>query len=117
MAATLGRTVTGARGLLDRVFPRGAIVLAVLSLAYFATGIIRNRVFANTYGAGAELDAYNAAFRIPEIALDVLVAAGLTAPFVPIYSRLRHDTGDEPANDFGRTVLTGAVGLMTVASV
>ena len=85
---------------------------------YFATGIIRNRVFANTYGAGAELDAYNAAFRIPEIALDVLVAAGLTAPFVPIYSRLRHDEGDdEPANDFGRTVMTGAVGLMTVASI
>ena len=54
-------------------------------------GIVRNRVFANTYGAGAELDAYNAAFRIPEIALDVLVAAGLTAPFVPIYSSLRHD--------------------------
>ena len=109
--------VATARALLDRVFPRGAILLSVLSLAYFATGIIRNRVFANTYGAGAELDAYNAAFRIPEIALDVLVAAGLTAPFVPIYSRLRHDTGDEPANDFGRTVLTGAVGLMTVASI
>jgi putative peptidoglycan lipid II flippase len=109
--------VATARGLLDRVFPRGAILLSVLSLAYFATGIIRNRVFANTYGAGAELDAYNAAFRIPEIALDVLVAAGLTAPFVPIYSRLRHDSGDEPANDFGRTVLTGAVGVMTVASV
>ena len=78
---------------------------------------MRNRVFANTYGAGAELDAYNAAFRIPEIALDVLVAAGLTAPFVPIYSRLRHDVGDEPANDFGRTVLTGAVGLMAIASI
>jgi putative peptidoglycan lipid II flippase len=81
-------------------------------------GIIRNRVFANTYGAGAELDAYNAAFRIPEVALDVLVAAGLTAPFVPIYSRLRHDEGDDlAANDFGRTVLTGAVGLMTIASI
>ena len=117
MAATVGTIVTGARGLLDRVFPRGAILLSVLSLGYFATGIIRNRVFANTYGAGAELDAYNAAFRIPEIALDVLVAAGLTAPFVPIYSRLRHDDGDEPANDFGRTVLTGAVGLMAIASV
>jgi putative peptidoglycan lipid II flippase len=105
------------RALVDRVFPRGAILLSVLSLGYFATGVIRNRVFANTYGAGAELDAYNAAFRIPEIALDVLVAAGLTAPFVPIYSRLRHDDGDEPANDFGRTVLTGAVGLMAVASI
>jgi putative peptidoglycan lipid II flippase len=109
--------IATARGMLDRIFPRGAILLSVLSLGYFATGIIRNRVFANTYGAGAELDAYNAAFRIPEIALDVLVAAGLTAPFVPIYSRLRHDDGDEPANDFGRTVLTGAVGLMTIASI
>jgi putative peptidoglycan lipid II flippase len=106
------------RRLSERVFPRGAILLSVLSLAYFATGIVRNRVFANTYGAGAELDAYNAAFRIPEIALDVLVAAGLTAPFVPIYSRLRSDEGDDrSANDFGRTVLTGAVVVMTVASV
>ncbi len=111
------RLVAATRSLLDRIFPRGAILLSVLSLGYFATGIIRNRIFANTYGAGSELDAYNAAFRIPEIALDVLVAAGLTAPFVPIYSRLRHDAGDDAANDFGRTVLTGAVGLMMVASV
>ena len=90
----------------------------MLSLAYFAMGIVRNRVFANTYGAGVELDAYNAAFRIPEIALDVLVAAGLTAPFVPIFSSLRRTAGDDrAANDFGRTVLTGAVVAMTVASV
>ena len=67
----------------DRIFPRGALILSVLSLGYFATGIVRNRVFANTFGAGSELDAYYAAFRLPEIALDVLVAAGLTAPFVP----------------------------------
>ena len=110
--------VATARSQLDRVVPRGAIVLTVLSLAFFAMGIVRNRVFANVYGAGAELDAYNAAFRIPEIALDVLVAAGLAAPFVPIYSRLRHDAGDDRwANEFGQTVLTGAVGLMTIASV
>jgi putative peptidoglycan lipid II flippase len=110
--------VAASRTILDRVFPRGAIVLTVLSLAYFATGIVRNRVFANTYGAGAELDAYNAAFRIPEIALDVLVASGLAAPFVPIYSGLRHDTGDDTAaNEFGQTVMTGVVGLMSIASV
>ena len=104
------------RALLDRVFPRGALILSVLSFGYFVMGIIRNRVFANTFGAGAELDAYNAAFRIPEIALDVLVAAGLTAPFVPIFSSLRHGD-EETANDFGRTVLTAAVGVMSVAIV
>lgn len=110
--------VATARSQLDRVFPRGAIVLTLLSLAFFAMGIVRNRVFANVYGVGADLDAYNAAFRIPEIALDVLVASGLAAPFVPIYSRLRHDDGDDAsANAFGQTILTGAVALMTFASV
>jgi putative peptidoglycan lipid II flippase len=109
--------LASARTQLERVFPRGAIILSVLSLAYFAMGIVRNRVFANTFGAGAELDAYNAAFRIPEIALDVLVAAGLTAPFVPIYTSLRQADGDEPANDFGRTVLTGATGVTALAGV
>jgi len=107
--------VTAIRAMLDRVFPRGALVLSVLSLGYFAAGVARNRVFANTFGAGAELDAYYAAFRLPEIALDVLVAAGLTAPFVPIYTSLRHDDEAE-ANQFGRTVLTGAIGVMALAS-
>ncbi len=109
-------TVAAVRLQFDRLVPRGAIVLSVLSLAYFAAGIVRNRVFANTYGASAELDAYNAAFRIPEIALDVLVAAGLTAPFVPIFSSLRHDDEEEVANGFGRTVLTGVTLVMALAS-
>ena len=105
------------RSLIDRVFPPGAILLSTLTFVYFGAGIVRNRVFANTYGAGAELDAYNAAFRIPEIALDVLVAAGLTAPFVPIFTSLRRDdASDGSANAFGRTVLTGAVLVMTIAS-
>jgi putative peptidoglycan lipid II flippase len=114
------RAIAAIRALIETVFPRGAIALSVLSLGYFAAGIVRNRIFANTYGASAELDAYNAAFRIPEIALDVLVAAGLAAPFVPIYSSLRGPArapgDDEPANDFGRTVLTGAIAVMAVAS-
>jgi putative peptidoglycan lipid II flippase len=104
------------RALLDRFFPRGALLLSTLSFAYFAMGIVRNRVFATTFGAGPELDAYNAAFRIPEIALDVLVAAGLTAPFVPIFSSLRHED-EAAANVFGRTVLTAAVLVMSVAIV
>ena len=80
--------MTRLRDLLVRFVPRGALTLSVLSLGYFAAGIIRNRVFAAEFGTSAELDAYNAAFRLPEIALDILVGAGLSAPFVPIFSRL-----------------------------
>jgi len=104
------------RSLFDRIFPSGALLLSFLSFVYFIAGIVRNRVFANTFGPGPELDAYNAAFRIPEIALDVLVAAGLTAPFVPIYTALRRDD-ERTANDFGRTVLTAAVLVMVVAVI
>ena len=110
------RLIAIARSLLDRLFPRGALILSTLTFAFFVMGIVRNRIFANTYGVGPELDAYNAAFRIPEIALDVLVAAGLTAPFVPIFSSLRRDD-ERAANDFGRTVLTAAVGVITLASI
>jgi putative peptidoglycan lipid II flippase len=102
-----------ARRLIDRVFPRGALVLSVLTFGYFAMGILRNKALANTFGAGPELDAYNAAFKIPEIALDVLVAAGLTAPFVPIFNSLRQ-RDEQAAHDFARTVLTVAVLVMSI---
>jgi putative peptidoglycan lipid II flippase len=105
--------VTLLRRLIDRIFPRGALVLSILTFGYFAMGILRNRALSTTFGAGPELDAYNAAFKIPEIALDVLVAAGLTAPFVPIFNGLRQ-ADDEAAHDFGRTVLTAAVLVMSV---
>jgi putative peptidoglycan lipid II flippase len=102
-------------GLIDRFLPQGAAILSILSFAYLAMGQVRNRLLATTFGVGPELDAYNAAFRVPEVALDVLVAAGLTAPFIPIFSRLRAGNEAE-ANDFGRTVLTVAVVVMSVAA-
>ena len=106
--------MTTIRAVMDRFLPRGALVLSFLSLAYFAMGLVRNRVFAQTFGASADLDVYYAAIRVPEIALDVLVAAGLTAPFVPIFSALRRED-EARANQFGRTVLTAATLVMAVA--
>ena len=104
------------RALIGRFLPEGALVLSVLTFGYFVMGQLRNRVLANEFGLGTELDIYYVAFRIPEVALDVLVAAGLTAPFVPIYSALRQED-ERAANDFGRTVFTAAVLVMAAAMV
>ena len=81
----------------------------------YALGLVRDRLFARTFGAGSELDAYNAAFVLPELVLDVLVASGLAAPFVPIFLRLRTDGQDEVG--FGQTILTGATGIMALTAV
>jgi len=102
---------------LGRLLPPGAILLAILTFAGYAMGLVRDRIFARTFGAGTELDAYNAAFVLPELALDVLVAGGLTAPFVPIFLGLREgDGGEHAAREFGQTILTLAVVVMGVAS-
>jgi putative peptidoglycan lipid II flippase len=104
------------RGLAARFVPRGVAVLSALFLVSYVLGLARDRVFAQTFGAGIELDAYIAAFRLPELLFDVLVEAGLAAPFIPIFVRLR---GIDPAagDRFARTILTAAVTIMGVASV
>src|SRR6185503_17781258 len=104
------------RRLIERVFPRGALTLSILTFAYFGLGLVRNRVLSNAYGANAEYEAYLAAFRIPEIAFDVVVAAGLTAPFVPIFTNLR-DRDVVAAHRFGQTVLTAAVLVIAALSL
>jgi putative peptidoglycan lipid II flippase len=105
----------GGINLLSRFLPAGGVLLSVLLFGNYAMGLVRDRVFAQTFGAGAELDAYNAAFVLPEILLDVLVASGLAAPFIPIFLQLR---GEEPtrAHAFGQTILTAAILVMTAVS-
>lgn len=108
--------MTRIRALLARFLPQGAILLSVLTFASYAAGLVRDRIFARTYGAGAELDAYNVAFQLPELALDVLVAAGLTAPFVPVFMSLRREDAAAAAR-FAQTILTLAILVMGATCV
>jgi putative peptidoglycan lipid II flippase len=118
------RIVRDIAGLVRRALPGGALVLSILMFGGYLMGLVRDRLFARTFGAGPELDAYNAAFVLPELALDVLVAGGLVAPFVPIFAGLKATTGadsdtrpgSEEAAAFGHTILTLSVGVMAVAA-
>ena len=105
------------RALVKRYLPEGAAVLSVLIFGSYVMGLVRDRLFARTFGAGAELDAYNAAFVLPELLLDVLVEAGLAAPFIPIFLRLRSHGDGREGDRFARTILTAAVTVMGVAAV
>ncbi|MGH2401546.1 MAG: murein biosynthesis integral membrane protein MurJ [Candidatus Limnocylindria bacterium] len=109
--------MTRLRTLLGRFVPEGAAILSVLIFGSYVMGLVRDRIFARTFGAGAELDAYNAAFVLPELLLDVLVEAGLAAPFIPIFMRLR-SVGDGSEGDrFARTILTAAITVMGVTAI
>jgi putative peptidoglycan lipid II flippase len=103
----------GLRGVVARVLPRGALLLSALTFLGYLVGLFRDRTFARTFGTGPDLDTYNAALVLPELALDVLVVAGLTAAFVPVFTEIRKGDPDA-AEAFARTVLTGAIALMAV---
>ena len=95
--------------------PRGAILLSALTFGSYLMGLVRDRILTRTFGAGEELDAFNAAFVIPELSLGIVVASGVAAPFVPIFTGLRREQEPE-AQAFGQTILTLAVLAMAIVS-
>lgn len=104
------------RRLLHALLPPGALLLSVLTFGSYAMGLVRDRTFARTFGAGAALDTYNAALTLPELTLDVLVIAGLTAAFVPVFTAARRrDRG--AADRFSRSVLWASILIMAVAAI
>jgi putative peptidoglycan lipid II flippase len=103
-------------GLWARLIPRGALLLSVLTFGSYLMGLVRDRIMTRTFGAGVELDTFNAAFVIPELSLGIVVASGLAAPFIPIYTALRQQAEPE-ARVFGQTILTLAVGAMGLVAL
>jgi putative peptidoglycan lipid II flippase len=106
---------SAALGLARRFVPEGAVLLSILTFASYGMGLLRDRTLARTFGAGIENDAFIAAAQIPELTLDVLVASGLAAPFVPIFTGLAATSRAEAVR-FGQTILTLAVLVMGVAA-
>jgi putative peptidoglycan lipid II flippase len=117
MTDALRRPVDQAWEGLHRVVPRGAILLSILTFGSYLFGLVRDRILTSTFGAGPELDTFAAAFRIPELLFGVIVASGLAAPFVPIFTELRRDVGRDAADAFGQTILTLAVMVMGIVAI
>jgi len=68
-----------------KLFYSGALILGVSSFLSRFLGLIRDRLFAEQFGAGQELDAYYAAFRIPDFVFNLLILGALSSAFIPIF--------------------------------
>ncbi len=77
------RTVRSASGGLALA----AVIVAFGFIGSRLLGIIRTIVIANAFGASPELDAYNVAFRIPDLIFQVLAGATLGSAFIPVFAR------------------------------
>ncbi len=71
------------------VLVTASLILTVAALASRLLGWIRLLVIGSQFGASRELDAYFAAFRIPDAIFQLVVAGALSAALIPVFSSYR----------------------------
>lgn len=71
-----------------RAFSIGTAISRVL-------GLVRESVFAFLFGAGFSTDAFNAAFRIPNLFRDLFAETSLSAAFIPILTAQRQKSKEQ----------------------
>jgi putative peptidoglycan lipid II flippase len=64
---------------------RAAIILGAASFLSRIIGLLRDRLFAHLFGADTVLDAYYAAFRVPDMVYNLLIVGALSAGFIPVF--------------------------------
>ncbi len=84
---------------------KAAFILALASFASRLLGLIRDHLLASTFGAGSDLDAYYAAFRIPDLVYNLVILGALSAGFIPIFTDYLKNRSSEKALYFANQVL------------
>jgi len=94
---------------------RAASTVSLLTLVSRITGLAREAIVAATCGAGAWMDAYQVAFRVPNLLRDLFAEGALSSAFVPTFTAALHDEGRARADALadlalgGLLVVTGAI--------
>ena len=84
---------------------RSAGLISVATLASRVLGVIRESVLASYFGASPQMDAYNVAFRVPNLLRDLFAEGAMTAAFVPAFTRTLTERGREQAWRLGNLVM------------
>ena len=65
-----------------------ALIISLFGIASRVLGLLRDRILAGQFGAGDTLDAYYAAFRIPDLMYNLMIVGALSAAFIPVFTEL-----------------------------
>src|SRR5688500_17891813 len=84
---------------------KSAGLIGLATLTSRVLGLVRESVLAKVFGAGMEMDAFNVAFRIPNLLRDLFAEGAMTAAFVPTFTRTLTSGGKEAAWRLGNLVM------------
>ena len=99
---------------------KAASTVSLLTLVSRITGLVRELLMASVFGVSAMTDAFNVAFRIPNLFRRVLGEGAFSQAFVPVLAATRAEEGDDGAKaliDHVGTLLAWTLVLLCVAGV
>ena len=76
-----------------------AIIISGATLVSRLVGLLRDRIFAHYFGAGPVMDAYYAAFKIPDLIYNLLIVGALSAAFIPTFTKLFYSSEAKPRTE------------------
>jgi putative peptidoglycan lipid II flippase len=101
---------------------RSAGLIGAATMASRLLGVAREIVLARLFGAsaGPAMDAFNVAFRIPNLVRDLFAEGAMTAAFVPTFTRTLEARGREAAWRLGNLTLNALLlvtGVLVVVGI
>ncbi|MEK7809790.1 MAG: lipid II flippase MurJ, partial [Chloroflexota bacterium] len=72
---------------MQRLFRNASVVMAGFVVANLL-GLLRQVIINRAFGTSAELDAYFAAFRVPDLLFNILAGGALGSAFIPLFAEL-----------------------------
>jgi putative peptidoglycan lipid II flippase len=88
---------------------KSAGVIGAATMASRLLGLVRDQVLAFLFGAGDQMDAYNIAFRIPNLVRDLFAEGAMSAAFVPTFTQTLAAEGRPRAWRLGNLVVNTLV--------
>lgn len=96
---------------------KAAFIISFFTLASKLSGLVRDRILLGAFGVGDKLDAYNAAFSIPDALYNLLIVGAFSASLVPIFSGYLHKKDQEGFLRIINNILNIFVAAIIVISV
>jgi putative peptidoglycan lipid II flippase len=96
---------------------RAAATVSSLTLLSRITGLVRDLLLARIFGGGAAMDAFAAAFRLPNLLRRLFAEGAFSQAFVPILSEIRTRRGEDGTRAFASHVMSGLFWVVSAVSV
>ncbi|MGC3982685.1 MAG: murein biosynthesis integral membrane protein MurJ [Steroidobacteraceae bacterium] len=101
----------------EKLNTKAAGIIGLAVMCSRVLGLIREQILAYLFGGGRLMDAYTAAFRIPNLLRDLFAEGALSTAFVTIFSKTATTDGHDAAWQLANKIVTLAAVTLSALTV